>query len=269
MKTYKLRGRLSIAVVGASVVALAALVGIAYAAEPVVRALPSIAGKAEDGQVLTVRNGQWGGTQPITYSYQWRSCGAGGGNCADVQSATNRTFTLAANDVGKTMRVRVTARNADGSASAVSRPSAVVKVKNAPPPGPDGQIKLADGKTSIPVTSVAPPERLIVSEIAFAPNPVRSRTPFTGTFRVADTRGFVVRGALVYAIGLPYGRVLPAAEQTTSTEGYATIQLTPTTLLPLRNGAYLVFFVRARKSGDNVLAGVSSRRLVQLRLASP
>jgi hypothetical protein len=52
-------------------------------------------------------------------------------------------------------------------------------------------------------------------------------------------------------------------------EGWAQMQLNPTARLPLRNGFYIVMFVRARKQGDNLLAGVSTRRLVQVRVASP
>ena len=81
-------------------------------------------------------------------------------------------------------------------------------------------------------------------------------------FHVSDTRGFSIQGALVYALGLPYGWTSAAAEVPTDSSGWATIALTPTANMPLRPGA-LVIFVRARKPGDNLLAGVSARRLVQ------
>ena len=41
--------------------------------------------------------------------------------------------------------------------------------------------------------------------------------------------------------------------------------MSPTANMPLRRGA-LVVFVRARKPGDNLLAGVSTRRLVQVSI---
>jgi hypothetical protein len=82
-------------------------------------------------------------------------------------------------------------------------------------------------------------------------------------FHVADTKGLSVQGALVYALGLPYGWTYNAPEQPTDQTGWATITITPTRNMPLGRGHDLVLFVRARKPGDNLLAGVSTRRLVQ------
>jgi hypothetical protein len=75
-----------------------------------------------------------------------------------------------------------------------------------------------------------------------------------------------VSGALVYVVGVPFGRILKVPEATTGPDGWVTLQLVPTTRLPLVRGGALVLFIRARKPGDNVLAGVSTRRLVQVRV---
>jgi hypothetical protein len=274
----KTRARiLGAAAAGALLATLAALVGIAGATTaadpPTVRAVPAIVGDARVGSTLTAHNGDWAGTRPITYAYQWRSCGTGGGNCVDVAGATAKTYVLAAADVGHRMRVLVRATNTAGSSSAVSRPTATVKAATTPPPppptGPAGQIKLADGKTSIPVTSVSSPQRLVVSEVRFSPNPVRSLNPFEARFRVSDTRGFVVRGALVYMIGIPYNRIAVVPEQATGEDGYVTFTAQPTARFPLVAGGALVVFVRARKPGENLLAGVSTRRLVQASVGAP
>jgi hypothetical protein len=261
-------------------VTLAAAAGVAMAArpatKPIVQELPWITGTPVEGKALTAGNGEWGGTRPLTFTYQWRECNAAGAECVDVAGATSRTLTLAASSIGKRIRVQVTATNRDGATSAVSGATAVVRAKPAappppppPPPGPAGQIKLADGKVSIPVTSVPTTERLVVTGVTFSPNPVRSRGPITARFRVTDTRGYVVRDALVYMTGVPFGRITQAPEAATSQEGYASFQVVPTPRLQLVNGAALVVFVRARKAGDPLLAGISSRRLVQVRLGSP
>ena len=176
---------------------------------------------------------------------------------------------LVAADAGHRMRVVVRATNSAGSSSAVSRPTAKVTTTAPPATGPAGQVKLADGKTSIPVTSVSPPQRLVVSEVSFSPSPIRSRNPFQARFRVTDTRGYVVRGAVVYMIGIPYNRIALVPEQETGTDGYVTFTVQPTARFPLVRGGALVVFVRARKSGDNLLAGVSTRRLVQASVGAP
>src|SRR5256885_735892 len=43
---------------------------------PVNTSLPTVTGTAQVGQTLTASPGSWSGTQPISYAYQWRRCGA-------------------------------------------------------------------------------------------------------------------------------------------------------------------------------------------------
>jgi hypothetical protein len=262
------------AALGAAIVTVA-LAGVAGAQQaknpPTVRALPTIQGEAREGKTLTATRGEWGGQTPIRYAFQWRQCRADGTACANIVGQTNSTYTVRAADVERTIRVRVTATNDDGSATSVSQPTpTVVSASNPLPPGsPIGAIRLPSGLTSVPASSVTLPNRLVISGVSFDPPVLRSRKPFTGRFRVTDTRGFVVRDALVYVLGVPYSRIGQAAEQATNMEGFAQMQLAPTARLALRNGYYVVMFVRARKQGENLLAGVSTRRLVQVRVARP
>ena len=48
-----------------------------------------------------------------------------------------------------------------------------------------------------------------------------------------------------------------------------TFTLTPTKLQPLKVGARLVLFARARVEGDSLLAGASTRRLVEVVFGDP
>ena len=86
---------------------------------------------------------------------------------------------------------------------------------------------------------------------------------------MTDTRGYVVRDAIVLVTGVPLGWINPSQEVTTNIDGYATIQLLPTTRLRLVRGGSMVMFIRARKQGDDLLAGISTRRLVRVRTAPP
>jgi hypothetical protein len=228
---------------------------------------PTITGTPAVGQTLTASSGTWAGDQPIVFTYQWQRCNSAGANCVAIPNETGSTYTVVAADVGNTLRVAVTGTNASGSGTAISQPTAVVTA-TAPGTDPPGARRLADGTVSIPVTSVSLPHRLVVDRVEYNPNPVRTYTKFLGRFRVRDTRGYVVRDALVYALGVPYNRILNAAEVRSGEDGFAVIEFTPTRNLPLRNGNSMVIFIRARKPGENVLTGVSTRRLTQLRLAN-
>lgn len=108
-----------------TLLAVAGLAPGASSAAPTNQSQPTISGTPQDGSTLTASDGQWNGTTPLTYSNQWRRCDVRGGSCADISGAIDKTYTLKAVDVGNTIRVGVTAKNADGSASATSVPTAV------------------------------------------------------------------------------------------------------------------------------------------------
>jgi hypothetical protein len=107
---------------------VSAFSGVALAAgkvAPVNMAPPTITGTATVGEILTAQNGTWS-NNPTSFQYQWLRCGTAGGTCANIPSGTDKTYKLAGADAGQTLRVRVSAVNADGSTNAQSAATAVV-----------------------------------------------------------------------------------------------------------------------------------------------
>jgi sugar lactone lactonase YvrE len=86
---------------------------------------PVVEGTAEEGQTLTATTGTWSGPSLI-YAYQWESCESSGAGCSDIEGATSSTYVPGYGEIGKRMRVTVTAENSSGKASATSTASAVV-----------------------------------------------------------------------------------------------------------------------------------------------
>lgn len=75
---------------------------------------PVLSGTPEVGETLSVSNGTFIGTAPITYTYQWKRDGV------DIVGATSSTYLLDALDEGTEVSAEVTATNALGSDSALS-----------------------------------------------------------------------------------------------------------------------------------------------------
>lgn len=229
---------------------------VVTSAKPTNTDRPSISGTPAPGNRLQANRGTWVGEQPITYSFRWLRCNADGDNCSELEGATDNDYVVRDGDVGRTLRVRVSARNDAGSGSVISAQTAVVRT-NAPPPG-----------SSVPVGEVPNTARLIVSDVQSSPNPVTSRTsPITVRIRVKDTRGNVIRGALVFIRSTP--RVTSGGDrQATANDGWVTYQLVPNGNFPQpRSGFNVQFFVKAYRAGDPALAGIAGYRLVQVRLA--
>jgi hypothetical protein len=230
--------------------------GIVTAARPVNTTEPSISGTARVGSTLTANRGEWAGDQPITYSFIWLRCTDKGDNCSEIQGANDTTYEVRDSDTGRTIRVRVTARNDRGSASAISNPTGVVG-SNQPPPG-----------TGIPVSQLqAAGDRLVVATVQFSPNPVTSRTaPITARVRVTARGGRPVSGAAVFMRATP--RVVQGQTAQTAGDGWVTLTLVPNNQFPQpRSGFNVQFFVKASRPGDPGLGGIAGYRLVQVRLA--
>jgi hypothetical protein len=131
--------------------------------------------------------------------------------------------------------------------------------------GPVGAIKLPNGETSIPVTTVPAAARLVVDRVEFSPNVVRTRAqPITIRIKVKETRGFVVRDALVSLRSTPVVTSTPAAAATGS-DGWITYTVQPERDFPIRRGYSVQFFIKAYRQGDPPLAGIAGYRLAQVR----
>ena len=242
------------------VVGMGVLAGVGSAAgtPPKNTAPPTISGEASVGHTLTADPGTWTGTQPIRFSYQWRRCDRAGTGCADVDGATGKAYNPATIDVGTSLRVRVTATNSVGTDSATSAQTAVVAgivVTGCP-----------KGTGTVPVDQVTPPARLQIDQMQFTPSIVnRSTTQIVARFHVSDTCGQPVSGALVYSTAVPFNQLNNAPEQPTDATGWATITFQTISGFPADpHQQLLAMFVRARKPGENLLGGISARRLVSV-----
>ena len=230
-------------------------------AGPTNRTEPSITGTATVGSTLQANRGEWSGQQPITYSYAWQRCNAQGDNCSEIQGANDTAYEVRDADSGRTIRVRVTARNDRGQNSAISNPTGVVGGGQAPPPAP------APGN-SLPVEDLrAGGDRLIIASVNFSPNPVTSRTaPITVRVKITARGNRPVRGALVFMRATP--RVVSGQTQATGADGFVTLTLVPNSAFPQpRSGFNVQFFIKAFRRGDPGLGGIAGFRLVQVRLA--
>jgi len=242
-------------------VGVAALVaaGFSQAAGPPNTSPPTISGTAQVGQTLTADPGKWTGTG-ITFTYQWRRCDNNGGSCSSISGATDKTYALKPVDSGNTLRVRVTAKDSGGSTDSTSVPTAVV---TAAPPTTSGGCPTS-GTGTLSIADVSSPARLLIDGQQASPTTIgRSVSDVTLKFHVSACGGRAIQGALVYATAVPFEQFGVPPEATTGSDGWATLTMHRASRFPASSRQQLLaVFVRARKSGESLLGGISSRRLV-------
>jgi len=253
-----------LAVVATAIGALLGTVGNGGAAaevKPKNTEPPTISGTPAVGSTLTADKGTWTGTATIHYTYLWRRCDEKGGSCSNISGANKQTYTLASPDAGNTLRVRVTGTNTDGSDTATSVPTAVVK---AAPAAPATGCPNDKSTKPIPIADVSSPAHLLLDKQSISPAVIGGSTKdLTVRFHVSACSNRSIQGALVYVTAVPYNQFSIPPEQTTDAEGWATLNMHVLGAYPAsRQQQLLVMFVRARKQGEDILAGISARRLV-------
>jgi hypothetical protein len=252
-----------LAAAAVTVLAVARLSEAASNAAPVNTAEPKISGTAQVGETLSASTGSWTSASTVSYAYQWRRCNAQGNGCANIGGADTSSYLVRGADAGDTLRVRVTAKNADGSASATSNATDVVKAKSAPPPVTVNGCPAA-GSGTLDIGSVVAPARLVVDGQTASPSVITRSTPdLTVRFHVSACNGRSVAGALVYVTAVPFEQFSIPAETATGADGWATLTMHQDRAFPASpRQQLLAVFVRARKSGESLLGGISTRRLV-------
>jgi hypothetical protein len=88
---------------------------------------PDITGTAQVGSLLSASAGFWRSVASLGFDYRWRRCNQDGENCSGIAGASHADYRVTRDDVGRRLRVAVTAENSrPRAATALSRPTAVV-----------------------------------------------------------------------------------------------------------------------------------------------
>ena len=216
---------------------------------------PTISGTGLVDQPLTATHGTWSGS-PTSFGYQWAQCDTSGGGCFAIAGASGKSYRVRAVDVGHTLRVTVTARNASGGADASSAPTAIV-----PPSG------CPTGSGVIQITQLAPPARLAISGATVSPHVNRGTRMIRLHLRITACNGRPVEGASVYGAVIPFNQ-FTVTEGTTGATGEATLTQSRQRGFPAStHQRLLTVFTRAWEQGQPVTAGVSSSRVVAFRFS--
>ena len=160
----------------------------------------------------------------------------------------------------------VVASNSEGSTTATSVPTGVVQKVSPPSPPSRGPGCPPGSGNPDQVSGIASPARLLVDGIRSDPGVVTGGTQaLIVRFHVSSTCGGSVQGALVYATATPYNQFSIPPEAVTGSDGWATLVFRRLKGFPVsRQQQLLILFVRARKPGENLLVGISTRRLVSI-----
>jgi hypothetical protein len=230
-------------------------------ARPVNTHLPEVSGSPQVGATLSGSRGGWT-NEPTDYNDVWQRCDRNGGSCANISGTGGKyRYDVKSVDVGATLRFAVGAANKTGRTWASSAPTAVISAA-APPPATG-----CPGKGNADIGAISPPARLVLDGLQGPSIVTRQTRTLVLRFHVSSTCGGSVRGALVYVTATPYNQFSIPAEQVTGSDGWVQVSMQRLGGFPISGRQQLIaLFVRARKSGENLLGGVSTRRLFSVKV---
>lgn len=259
LRAHFTRTRLGILLAVVTGVVLGAVVGqpgsgrAAAATKPTPKNPPTISGTAEEGITLTATRGTWIGS-PTSFHFQWLRCDATGAACAAIPGSTGKSYTPTTTDIGHTLRVRVTARNSSGSATATSAATGAVSPGGCP-----------GGSGPIPISQLTEPARLAIYNASIKRAVTRSTQSIQLHITITACGGRGVQGASVFATAVPYNQ-FAVGQGTTDATGRVVLTEARRSGFPASpHQRLLAVFARAWKQGEPVTGGVSSSRVVAFR----
>lgn len=113
---------------------------------------PAISGDPAAGQTLASTLGSWAAYPEPLFTYQWQRCEADGSACTDIDGATGDTYDQTSEDIGRKIRVAITAANDEGEATANSAQVGPVAgaPENTAPPTISGSPRVGSSLTADP-----------------------------------------------------------------------------------------------------------------------
>ena len=96
--------------------------GVVVEIAPKLRVTPQISGGNVVDTPLSLVGAAWDGSTPLTFTYSWRRCNPVGdlATCVQIPGATLATYTPTVQDIGFSIRVWLTATNAQGTDSGIT-----------------------------------------------------------------------------------------------------------------------------------------------------
>ncbi len=161
------------------------------------------------------------------------------------------------------------AKNSDGQTAATSVPTAVIQKAQATTTTTTTPSKTNGCPSGNPkqVSQMSLPTKLVIDRFESNPRVLTSGTQsFQLRVHVTSTSpcGGDVQGALVYGTGTPFNQ-FTIEEQPTDSSGWASLTFQRLSNFPVNSKqGILAMFLRARKSGENVLGGITGYRLVSV-----
>jgi hypothetical protein len=222
--------------------------------KPTPKTPPTITGTAEVGITLVATRGTWNGS-PTSFHFSWARCNTTGAACLGIGGATAKIYTPTGADIGNTLRVTVTAKNASGSTTAASAATGVVPPSGCPP-----------GTGAIQIATLTPPARLAVSSASVKPAVRRSTSTIHLHFSVTACGDRPVQGASVLATAVPYNQ-FTVGQGSTAADGTVVLTEARRPGFPVNRQQHLLaVFVRAWKQGEPVAGGTSTSLVVAFHI---
>jgi hypothetical protein len=146
---------------------------------------------------------------------------------------------------------------------ALGVPAAAGIAATTAPPSNNGCPANKSAKT-VPIAQLTPPARLQIVDFEVVSGPVNAQThSFQLKVHVGSTCGLAVEGASVYVTAVPYNQFDIPEERPTANDGTVVLAFNRLSGFPASDKqGQLTLFIRATKPGEDILAGVSTRRLV-------